>query len=535
MDVEEVAPAAEMRLKPVPKLAMASMVLFEAPPTEKVYYEKELQTVESSFQTDDPEDEAPAETAVVEEEPVVEPEPVPEVPDVRVMDEIEKEIILQSWQFQDFFDRSSKLVERALNSKSDSLVDYTMADEGRKEVNTGRGIKSVCTFSDDRLTKNRSVTDLSWSPRHPELCLASYTKPASSLADQPDGLLLLWNTHVPTRPEFQFHAQSDITTSAFSPFHPTLLLGGTYSGQILIWDTRTKHTPVLKTPLSSNGHTHPVSAMHLVGTQNAHQLVTTSTDGLVCTWTLDMLANPIEVLELAHNPLDATNLRVTNEIAVTCFGFPAGETGTFWVGTEEGAVYQANRYDRAGAKAGINPMESYTGHDAVITGLDFHPLNVQSPHDFSDLFLTSSADWTVRLWRARSPTKQATSTTPSHRVIQSLHVFEEANDFVWDVKWSPVHPAVFGCVDGSGRFSVYDLNMDVEVPSASVMLEDGKAGNKLAWEAAGQIVGVGVSDGSVQVYDVGELGKPRAGQEEFVAFQRTLGEFSGSHGGASRY
>ncbi len=88
------------------------------------------------------------------------------------------------------------------------------------------------------------------------------------------------------------YEQSDVLSVSFSPFNPNLVFGGTYSGQILLWDTRSKHLPVLKTPLSAAGHTHPVYAMQIVGTQNAHNLITSSTDGLVCSWLVDMLAQP---------------------------------------------------------------------------------------------------------------------------------------------------------------------------------------------------------------------------------------------------
>ncbi len=87
-------------------------------------------------------------------------------------------------------------------------------------------------------------------------------------------------------------SQSDVLSVTFSPFHSNLIFGGTYSGQILLWDTRSKHLPVLKTPLSAAGHTHPVYAMQMVGTQNAHNLITSSTDGTVCSWLVDMLAQP---------------------------------------------------------------------------------------------------------------------------------------------------------------------------------------------------------------------------------------------------
>lgn len=127
--------------------------------------------------------------------------------------------------------------------------------------------------------------------QYPELSCASYNKNPAAL-NEPDGLVAIWNLHLLERPEFIFHSQSDVLSVAFSPFNANLVFGGTYSGQILLWDTRSKHLPVLKTPLSAAGHTHPVYAMQIVGTQNAHNLITNSTDGLVCSWLVDMLAQP---------------------------------------------------------------------------------------------------------------------------------------------------------------------------------------------------------------------------------------------------
>lgn len=93
----------------------------------------------------------------------------------------------------------------------------------------------------------------------------------------------------------------------FSPFHPNMVFGGTYSGQVLAWDTRAKHLPVLKTPLSANGHTYPIYSMKIVGTQNANTLMTASTDGLVCNWQTDMLAQP-QVSQLARIGLNGAGV-----------------------------------------------------------------------------------------------------------------------------------------------------------------------------------------------------------------------------------
>lgn len=45
--------------------------------------------------------------------------------------------------------------------------------------------------------------------------------------------------------------------------------------------------------------------------------------------------------------------------------------------------------------------EQYSGHRGPITALDFHPAH--GPVDFSDYFLTSSVDWSVKLWNKKVP------------------------------------------------------------------------------------------------------------------------------------
>ena len=42
----------------------------------------------------------------------------------------------------------------------------------------------------------------------------------------------------------------------FFRFHPNLIIGGTYSGQIVLWDNRSqKRTPMQRSPLSAAAHT----------------------------------------------------------------------------------------------------------------------------------------------------------------------------------------------------------------------------------------------------------------------------------------
>ncbi|KAF2146578.1 uncharacterized protein K452DRAFT_323718 [Aplosporella prunicola CBS 121167] len=433
----------------------------------------------------------------------------------RTLDDEELNAVTSSDTFLDFVERSTKVIERALDEEYDLLADYALGalddidedDDGFTRGKKGRRVREIVQFYDERWSKKRMISDLSFSPKFPELVLAAYTKNPSAPHD-PDGLVQVWNLHMHDRPEYIFHAQSDILTAQFSPFHPNLIIGGAYSGQVLLWDTRAKSTPVQKTPLTGSGHTHPVYSIDIVGTQNANNIISCSTDGVVCGWTVDMLSQPQEYLELTTPPPAKTE-----DMAPTCIAFPQADPTYFLAGSEEGSIYPCHRYDRAGAKAGVDTRVAYRGHAAPVMSLDFHP--ARGPIDLGDLVLSSSLDWSVRLWKVRPPAATATISVAGAPQAQTpLHEFVR-EDLVYDARWSPVHPGVFALVDGAGSLEVWDINVDVEVPVAKTTPSD-KTGrsfmarslNKLAWEPhEGKRIATGGLDGVVSVFEVGsELG-----------------------------
>lgn len=79
-----------------------------------------------------------------------------------------------------------------------------------------------------------------------------------------------------------------------------------------------------------------------------------------------------------------------------CIDFPANDINNFLVGAEDGCVYQGCRH---GQKAGVVD-NAFEGHFGPVTGTACHPV-VNGPLDFSHLFLTSSFDWTVKLWSCK--------------------------------------------------------------------------------------------------------------------------------------
>eukprot|EP01068_Selenidium_serpulae_P010205 Selendium_serpulae@DN5406_c0_g1_i3.p1 len=239
-----------------------------------------------------------------------------------------------------------------------------------------------------------------------------------------------------------------------------------------MWDTRAKMTPVQRTPLTTKGHAHPVYSMELVGTQNAHNLVTVDTDGRLCLWSLGMMVHPTENVDFKRGNRDLSCLAI---------GFSEGETNILFGGAEDGSLFQAHIH---GSKAGIT--ETYEAHFAPVTSVHWHPTIENQSIDFTDLLLSTSFDWTVKLWAPKS--------TP-----QPIHSFEMAEDYVYDAKWHPTHPGVFATVDGEGYLDLWDINRDVEIPLARVHQPDA-ALNRVAFSPDGKRVLAGDGNGKCSVW-----------------------------------
>uniref|UniRef100_A0A8C5BXN0 Dynein cytoplasmic 1 intermediate chain 2 n=1 Tax=Gadus morhua TaxID=8049 RepID=A0A8C5BXN0_GADMO len=449
------------------KLCMSKVTQVDFLPKEMVSYCKETQT---PTETDEERDAAPVQDLQEEKGEQGEQEE-----EVKELTEEEKLQLLHTEDFMSFFERGSRIVERALGERVDVCFDYSGRDLEDKEGEMQAGAKLVLNrqFADERWTKNRVVTCLDWSPQYPELLVASYNNNEDA-PHEPDGVALVWNLkYKKNTPEYTFHCQSEVMSAGFARFHPNLVVGGTYSGQIVLWDNRSnKRTPVQRTPLSASAHTHPVYCVNVVGTQNAHNLISISTDGKMCSWSLDMLSHLMFLI-------------LADLLMKHCYGLCAG------------CVMRVRC-----SKAGITDV--FEGHHGPVTGLSCH--SAAGAVDFSHLFISSSFDWTVKLWSTKS--------------TRPLYSFEDSCDYVYDVMWSPTHPALFACVDLAGRLDLWNLNNDTEVPTASVCVEGAPALNRVRWSHSGREIATGDSDGQVQVYDVGEqICVPKA--DEWTRFVRT--------------
>lgn len=94
----------------------------------------------------------------------------------RALTDEETNAVTSSEEFLDFVDRSSKVIERALDQEYDVLADYALdgldeydedEDEGyaSSRGRKGRRLKEVAQFYDERWCKKRMISDINFSPK----------------------------------------------------------------------------------------------------------------------------------------------------------------------------------------------------------------------------------------------------------------------------------------------------------------------------------------------------------------------------------
>lgn len=99
------------------------------------------------------------------------------------------------------------------------------------------------------------------------------------------------------------------------------------------------------------------------------------------------------------------------------------------VGTEEGRIHKCSKAYNG------QYLETYDGHNLSVYSLRW---NLHHPK----VFLSASADWTVRLWDHTSP-----------RPVMTF----DLNNSVGDVAWAPYSATTFCAVTADGKVHVFDL------------------------------------------------------------------------------
>jgi dynein intermediate chain, cytosolic len=255
---------------------------------------------------------------------------------------------------------------------------YDEDDTTDMDLSKRSWVSPALEFIDDNCA-GRAVTSLEWSLKHQELLLAAYSKSDDFNLNQSNGLIQLWSLALRKTPEFTFSCQTEITSAIFHKFIPKLVVGATYTGQILIWDTRGKPLPVQKTPPGGKFHSHPIYCLGVTGTINANNIISISNDGVLCTWSMSNLSKPTKRIELKVKKRKQGEVMMdskidrnyTEDIGAICLATQENETNNIFIGADDSDIYQI--YVHQSNDNVDNVVETYRKHTGPIHSLDMHP------------------------------------------------------------------------------------------------------------------------------------------------------------------
>ena len=99
-------------------------------------------------------------------------------------------------------------------------------------------------------------------------------------------------------------------------------------------------------------------------------------------------------------------------------------------------------------------------HFGMITSVSLHS---NSKKTLKDLVLTSSVDWTVKLWNLSSLTSD----------IPLIEFSSTSFDYVCHTHWSVVHPGVFSTITSGGILNIWNLCQSTVEPVSSLQVAVG--------------------------------------------------------------
>lgn len=394
------------------------------------------------------------------------------------------------------------------------------------------------------------VSALAWNSNGSVVGVAFGSRHHSTWCSDHKGAIATWNVDRgvrlrPNEPDQWQETTSCLMTLGWHPSLPPILAAGNFLGEILIWNWSKKEDPLLgQTEAETSGHREPISQVRWLSDDKSssvhrrQRLVTSGTDGRVVVWQI-ALSHPSRLIE----PLKTIALKASDipkdlkknilskgkglvpvqfgkrETGINCMVFCLDDSSHLILGNETGAIFRAttgaiapvgeprlsekshaskksHHHDEWEAALRANLDHSpvvlaFEPSDGPIYGVDFSPFH-------RNLFLACGADGTIRLYHQFQAAPCLTVTPP----------LESASDNaapLLSVKWSPKRPLVFAVCTASGLVCLYDLSKSATMPYTKFRLHPDHASlsaTSLAFNPRLPLLGVGVSDGSTQIWRI---------------------------------
>uniref|UniRef100_A0A6Q2XSR8 WD repeat domain 34 n=1 Tax=Esox lucius TaxID=8010 RepID=A0A6Q2XSR8_ESOLU len=399
----------------------------------------------------------------------------------------------------DFLHRVEDMIvkELAKNAKSHAFDGFDVNWEDQNEtVSCKHRLQHLVAQE-----KGLHVTSISWS------CTGSVIACAFGRVDDGDwsaekSCVCTWNLDRrglnPKRPNTVIDVARPVMSLSFHPTSPSLIAGGLYSGEVVVWDTNRTQDPVLaQTGMSTDAHREPVYQVAWVPGQRRGEMLVLSagSGGRVLLWTVDggslvLSAGYALVRQQVPHNSSLSKGRGSSNVGVTSLALSPWDSDTFLVGSEGGLVlkcsFSAQELAAAPPDGESVALRAPAQFSFSPRGGPVHSLHYSPFH--RNLFVSVGTDGLARLHSLLQPDP-----------LLSLRV---SDSYLFGVRWSPTRPLVFAAATGQGLVQIFDLGRKSLRPAATMdQLTSGQPAYCMEFNPCQtDLLAVGNADGSVNIW-----------------------------------
>lgn len=437
-----------------------------------------------------------------------------------------EKIILQSAKKTHFLTYSNRTsAEDDSKGKASSLKPSFLKrqknDESEKEQ-VG-SLKSLFTFRSDRF-EGQQVNALQYNSFNTDMIAAGYGNTRVVDNCLSNGVLAVWtvkNCNVPLR---FYESSAPVTSLSFSKTNPNLLAMGDFQGSLKIFDVRRKaKQPIMcSDDLDELKHLESILEIDWVcksqGREDqAESLVSISADGKLLEWSMKKTLDVSELKQITQsanpllneqNEMHSRNFRYSGGFS---FDFNKKDPNIYLIATEDGIIHKCSKSYKE------QYLESYFSHTGPIYKVRHNPFH-------SDVFISCSADWSVRIWNSKSEAPVF--------VLKSLDLYDE----VLDCRWNPFCSTSFASACKDGRVEMWDLALK-NLDPIFILKGNGRARTCLEFSATNPTMMVGNDSGEFECFrifgyenqNLNEQKQQETLERIFSMSYKTQSEASGSH------